>query len=224
MLKAQMDKVIQSDAKGTNGSSRGRICGYPADIYSWASWRESWKNEINCQPLYVLFIFTGGLAAYFITSMPFFVTHPLFTDYGDDGMLAYLNVGNVSALLALLLMFGLLLLSKFMMHPRIYDTVRKAKHLMSAAIYESRFSSVKKSDRAIAIILIFILVMYTILLPYGMAMQAYGIKEITSWPSPANLLFNQPGAPMNMLGAPLHTLVSKTLSTILVIRYVDVAY
>ena len=43
-------------------------------------------------------------------------------------------------------------------------------------------------------------------------MQVYGVKDPSLWPSPLNAAFNVPGSTANMLGTPVHALLSKFFS------------
>ena len=62
-------------------------------------------------------------------------------------------------------------------------------------------------------------------MPGGMAMQVYGIKDPSSWPSPLNGLFAEPGSAGNMLAAPIHFLLFKpfALYAIFVLRALPTA-
>ena len=56
-------------------------------------------------------------------------------------------------------------------------------------------------------------------MPFGMAMHVYGVKEQAWWPSPLNMVFNIPDAATNLLGNPLHIMLSKCFYTTLMVSY-----
>ena len=53
-------------------------------------------------------------------------------------------------------------------------------------------------------------------MPYGMAMQVYGVRNKWAWLSPMNFAFNIEGAPSNMIATPLWILIGRVVSIYLI--------
>ena len=142
---------------------------------------------------------------------------------GDDGVARWLYWTQFCQLGFLLYQLPYLLLGqRLILFRGMLKDVEKAKHLTSASVYTSRISRIKDFQfQSTAFITMFIL-LFTLFMPYGIAMQAYGVPRRSMWPSPLNFVFNQDGAAINLLGAPLHALVVKCVFTWVYVKWLVV--
>ena len=176
-------------------------------------------------PMFSLY-FVCSFTVYMMHAIcPFMFTRPSFLSNGDDGMLAYLHLAHAVDLIFLVMnpitycIFWKLFLFKIMKGYTL-----KAKHLLSAQALKSRLKIIGDTERSWTIIIACVTIQNTVLMPFGIAMQSYGISNVAFWPSPMNYLFNVPGAANNLLGAPVFFLMSKAITVGLFVRFTDLRW
>ena len=221
---AWINKTIgASQDKNVAKGATARIFGYPDDIYSRKSWYAYIIHEGLFQPRLFFFqiawIFTWPL----IMCVNVVTKAEILSD-GDDGMLKYLNTTHWCGIILLPAMSSFALYWQFVLAKDMASHVTKSKHLMSGEMYKSRIKVFADWTHRTQITTLYMVIAYTVCLPHGMAMQVFGIADITSWPMPANYLFSQEGASANLLGAPVHTLIAKGISTFIFARYYSLKY
>jgi len=204
----------------------GRVFGYP-ESRNFLFRKSFWKTTIK----YEFFFDAPIMAAYgpyglaiASSTVYYLIFHPAFlTEDSEDGIIKWLNLCHVSIIVqAVYLGMFMPIWQKFIIFPHIYRQLESGRHLSSAAAFKTRIDGFKDIETGIIVTSLLMVLAYSVLMPYGMALQAYGISERSSWPSPLNFVFNQEGSAFNMLGAPIHTLVCKFVFLLVTMRWFDV--
>ena len=196
------------------------FCGPAAaeDTYKVSAWVKLVRNDPYFHPI-TLLMFSMHSTAFPVIYAPYHIFANSVTRQGDQGMLEYLHNSHVAGFFFIICLIFYGLAMHFVLWPYLEHTVGAgSKHLISAETYKSRLKPFATHFRLGYTIQIYIVLAHTILMPHGMAMQAFGIMKASSWPSPTNYLFSNPGAAGNLIGTPVHFLLGKTFTTYLIAR------
>lgn len=129
----------------------------------------------------------------------------------DEGKMWLLHSYHFTAVEMILTFIANPLFGKFVMYRGLRKKLQDAKKLMSAEIFKSRIRTITISENRMVWYSFFFIIIQVILMPYGMAMQVFGVKEEASWPSPFTHIFARDGSPpQNLLGNPVHALIQNT--------------
>ena len=201
-------KIRAKMMKEANKASVTRICLTPTEWWNWREWIPLCKQDF-------LTFRTGGIfiGSFIGMNLVFTAEHnitdPAYFNDGDQGMLAWLRCTHISYITFMFVFAGVTAIMIFLYLVPFMKDLAKTKHLMSEDVYKQRRGSFIVTIQKLLWLVGGFTIIFTILMPGGMAMQVFGIQNPSSWPSITNWAFNQPGAAGNMMGAPVHTLLSK---------------
>jgi len=225
---------IFAEHPGSKQYPSSRLFGYPAhgsfrSCFSSFSSTSYWRKGVWAEPLLagkarIIRIFLVRPFGYGVVTFGSMLALPQISRSGEEGIAKWLHWTHVAQLgmVILELPFTLFAFRCSIFQEMIKD-VSLGKHLTSATVYASRMARVKDFQFQSTALIAIIILAYTVLMPYGVAMQAYGIPRRSMWPSPLNFIFNRDGEAMNLLGAPLHALMVKWILTYAYVKWV-VAY
>lgn len=141
---------------------------------------------------------------------------------GNDQALrlqTFVNSGNV-ALTCLVCIVSMGLVTEFMILGKMKSKFMQGKNLMSDAMHNARMAKFNTMQKCYRTFFITLVCLFTpVLMPQGMAMQQFGMRDLASWPSPMNFFFGVPGQAANMLAAPLHRLVLRAFMMLMWFKY-----
>jgi len=200
----------------------GRVCNYP-EACSVAEWRLTCDDEVTWSLSHFLMLvicswFFFGTAAFFD------VLEPAYVALGKDGYIFMLNELHAANILYTFhFLFGFVVFRFYVMRPMRLRFEENAS-LMSADLFNAKIKKLRGNEWAVTWFPFYCIFLLVIMVPYGMAMQVYGVKEQTSWPSPMTFVFNRPGAATNMLATPLHALLCVTTLAPLSIYFFNIRF
>jgi len=202
----------------------GRIFSYP-ETKRFVFTHRFWHMTLHFEPFvnkYVAKLHWLIFVVFASNCVPYYIFKPVYITETDDGLVKWMHLAHIAFLLQLFyLVFWFPFWWKMIMLPHIYRQLELGKHLSSAAAFKSRIGAFKEIEFSVTIFAVTLGSACTILMPYGMAMQTWGVSR-SYWPSPLNFVFNQPGEASNMLGAPIHALCYKVIFTLMAWRYFTV--
>jgi len=216
LLRLKNETYGEMKVGGINASA-SRIIGGPENPYSLQSWKDFIKASTNYQFSPKAIFLCEGVATFHMTMSIMAennITDPRFLLDGDAGMLKWLQFTHIATAFHMgMTVLGIVCGQRYTFG-ELFKQLRRKKHLMSDDIFYRRAASLAEKRRGMFGIWMLVLVLYTIMMPAGMAMQVYGVKDTSTWISPLNAIFNQPGAEINMHGTPVHFLVCKVVFAI----------
>jgi hypothetical protein len=148
-----------------------------------------------------------------------FLIQYLYVNWGEGGLLKFLRMSHTGDLMYLAFLIPSFIFYKVGIFRKFRQITLKSKHLLSAQVFKQRLKMFESTEHGWLVQTLTTVILFTICMPYGMAMQSYGISDPTHWPSPMNYLFHQPGSKQNLIGAPVFLLTTKAIQTGLFLRY-----
>ena len=207
---------INLDGKDTTYGSVGQERLWPTiNGRSLGAWKSACSNMVFFSHFKTFSIFVVSVAmsmAYFRWTMLIADDHTLKYASSEANRNNFVYGMARCGFIVLLAFVLMLICGNVFLYQGMINKYKESAKLVSAEGFKTRLKKVYASRFHFNLLIGSWFLLYTFLLPQGMAMQMFGVSQPEAWPSLVQWGFDVKGSPTNMLGAPLHRLAVRSVA------------